>query len=211
MAACGMRFFTTSARLAARAKARFRSSVTSCICGISTPTRTTATSVTWPATAAKTAPNHGGGGHRATMKPCHPKMAATRVEGRSSPGYGSTLATHSVVVPVEPVRVVTNDPELAMRDVCAVEVGRRRRDVHVGVGGMAALGCGLRSRRRLRGVPRCPVGATGVGSPGGCRCGRVVGSHPQEAVAVDSGRDPQEPWPYGRVCSCHGGETVRRH
>lgn len=56
----------------------------------------------------------------------------------------SRLATHAVTVAVESVRVRADDPEPAERDVTAVEIWRRRRDAHVGVGGVALAGRGGR-------------------------------------------------------------------
>jgi len=45
----------------------------------------------------------------------------------------SALAADPVVVAVEAVWVGADDAELLVRDVLAVEIGRRRRDADVGV------------------------------------------------------------------------------
>ena len=50
-----------------------------------------------------------------------------------APPAPSALAADAVAVAVEAVRVRRQDAKAAIGDVAAVEVGRRRRDTHVGV------------------------------------------------------------------------------
>ncbi len=100
----------------------------------------------------------------------------------------SGLAPDAVVVPVEVVRVGRKYPEVAVGDVYAIEIRRRRRDAHVRIRGIAVA-------RRGRGGTSAPSGTSEFTRRAKCVVGlgiargdhRGVGVRP---VAVDDREHP---------------------